>query len=332
MEKPKYTINANCNIFTQLLLKNLYRYVCKEEFFETVLNNVIFLKNPYIWKEKFPDELYLADWIADTRNIPNWLNIVYEENKKLIEELTSNKPTMETSKRWLIISIIRYLDVLPLLYNNHYSICFSQNNYETDMWNKYASDSYYLCYEISPAYFENYIQTKENPSIQQIFYSPYLDLWSMNYCEPDKFINQAFTDIENIDNLNKSFYLKHEKLYTEDEVRLTYYLSMPKEINDFYFRKRDSLERILLNQNSYTDMYAILGKFLSSYAHCYKTCKTRLRNKINDCYFEESIYLKLPTKINQYILSVKTAPDAPSCYIDSIKDFCQKFEINLLAN
>ena len=332
MVKPLYDLNGKIKVFQKKQNKNFFRYVCEEEFLETLNDKKIRLKNPNVWKKDYPDEFYFKDWILDVKNIPFWLDIVYKENRVLIDILEKNKqkPSFTNMNYYLAERICRIFDIVLICESNYYAICYTKNAYKKSMWGNYAKNDRYVCYEVTKDYFSNFVDTKKTFEGLAIAYKPSFDLMDMHYCEPSELIKGALSDGLGInDNLDKAFYLKHKKLRSEDEVRLNYCHRPNDELLESYlFDKREELKKRIIESKTDQDINDTLIDFLSKFADNYQEFKKGLIGKIEAYNFEDQIYYVLPSKINEYIVSVKMAPNAPSDYIKKIIDICEKYGIN----
>lgn len=328
----KYCVNTIGNCFIHASINRLYRYACKDEFFETITQQMIRIKNPLIWKLKYPDEVYLADWISDSANLQQIMNIIFEHHNKLLSLLSyENIPDKNIQKHWLVRRVIHSINFVSMIYDNKYAICYTQNNNENNMWENYGTDEYCICYEILASYFNNF-STPNTFSPQQLFSSSYCDVWPMHYCDPYDCVVDFIKDSNNTENINHAFYLKNKCLYMEDEVRMTYHPTVSRYLQNYHYEKINKLEDELLSQVNETDMKICLEEFLTNYMNSYFEYKESLKGKIGDENFEDSLFLKLPAPINEYVLSVKTAPNAPKDYIEFIKNLCNKHSISFRKN
>jgi hypothetical protein len=151
----------------------------------------------------------------------------------------------------------------------------------------------------------------------------------MHYCEPEALIREVLAEgLEKKKNLDKSFYLKHKRLHTEDEVRLNYCHRPDNQLLLYYeLDKREELEQRLIEQDTNAEITDVLIDYLARCESEYEAYKNQLRGEIDDFNFEEGVYYELPSEINKYILSVKTAPNAPADYVAVIKETCEKYGI-----
>lgn len=328
MEIPKYIINHYRYCFKHPEITSLFRYVCEDEFYETLTYGVIRLKKPLIWKENYPDELYLYEWISKKDNAGLLFDIALDKLKCTVNLLSPySQPDLKIQLSWLTIYLLNYIDILSLnIPNERFAACFTQNRFERDMWKNYSTNDHFICYEISSDYFQK-IALKTDITPQELFHGSYSDLWKMNYCSPEECVDEFVKDTKNSDKINNAIYLKNKALATEDEVRLTYIIPESEEIRDYKSNYRIALEDQLREQDDITLMKSIFLNGMMKYHDSYLNYLKNNKSKATPILFENQLYLKLQGNINQYIISVRTAPNAPKEYVNIIKETCEKLNI-----
>lgn len=297
---------------------------------ETVKYRLIRLKNPRIWKIKYDDEVYLYDWIQDKQNAKDIFEIACDDIAYIVS-LLSNKPSPATQFHWLIIKLMKYVYALDVSApEENFAICFTQNGYKQSMWESYADEESFVCYETNADYFQK-MAIPRLVNLNSIFHSSHCDLWKMNYCTPDICVREFIRDNDNTIKINNAFYLKDILLSKEQEVRLNYSISTDKNLYNFKMDSRFELEKKLKSQKTSIKIKEVFVEYLTNFTYEYTNFLQHNKDRVNPILLEDQIYLELPTKINEYILSIQTSPKAPTEWLNFIQNLCRYENIKFKA-